>query len=189
MEISSQETGLDGKWASGIPQYSCAQLAMAVTSKCIHHTRGRHKCQRVVPEKKEKAARFRMQRDRTRPPYTEIISWAYIAEFNDPQLICDLFIFILLMLCPGRTACICLRHKLSSASNAKAAVHVCEWARQKIKFIILLLQKIPFSLINNFLTQVQASKRIKWSTGLEQTVPAAGDLGHLSAHELQHSSR
>lgn len=141
MEISSQETGLDRKWASGIPQYSCAQLAMAVTSKCIHHTRGRHKRQRVVPEKKEKAARFRMQRDRTRPLYTEIISWTYIAEFSDPQLICDLFIFILLMLCPGRTACICLRHKLYSASNVKAAVHVCEWARQKIHLLFCYCKK------------------------------------------------
>lgn len=86
MEISSQETGLDRKWASGIPQYSCAQLAMAVTSKCIHHTRGRHKCQRVVPGKGEKtAARFSIKMDRTRPAYIEIISLVFIDEMEPIQ--------------------------------------------------------------------------------------------------------
>lgn len=56
MEISSQETGLDRKWASGISQYSCAQLAMAVTTKRIYHARGRHERQRVVPGKRTEQA-------------------------------------------------------------------------------------------------------------------------------------
>lgn len=53
MEFSSQETGLDRKWASGIPQYPCSQLAMAVTTKRIYHARGRHERQRVVPGKRK----------------------------------------------------------------------------------------------------------------------------------------
>lgn len=60
---------------------------------------------------------------------------------------------------------------------------------KKYIYYFVIAKIIPYSLINNFLTQVQASERMKWSTELEQTVPAAGDLGHLSAHELQHSSR
>lgn len=49
LEISSQEGGLDRKRAPGIPQSSCAQLAMAVTAKRIHHTRGGDERQSVVP--------------------------------------------------------------------------------------------------------------------------------------------
>jgi len=53
LKISCQETGLHRKRASGIPQYSCAQLAVAVAPKRIHHAGRWHECHCVVPDKRK----------------------------------------------------------------------------------------------------------------------------------------